>query len=97
LKQAGFYAEDLRWKREKMHFKERDKLYAASSKWQATSANLLANVVVALNEFGDAVREHLNPRYFHLEGRFTLHDSLGVTNEMRDIHYMPSKYIDTAP
>lgn len=94
LKQSGFYAEDLRWKRETLHFKYRDKLYAESGRWQGMSTNLLANIVVALNEFGDVVRKQLNPHYFHLEGKFTLHDSLGITNDMRDIHYMPYQYIE---
>lgn len=94
IREEGFYVEDLRWKAETMHYEIRDKQYAESNKWRDKSAELLVNLVIALNEFGDAVRQDLNPKYFLLQGRFTLHDSLGVTNEMRDIHYMPSTYID---
>jgi len=92
-----FYAEDKRWKSEVRQFELREKLNAESSAWQKTSANLLVNLVVALNEFGDAVRKFLNPRYFYLQGKFTVHDSLGVTNDMRDVHYLPSSYIAIAP
>jgi len=62
-----FYVEDLRWKAETVHYELRDKQYAESKKWQDKSANLLVNSVVALNEFGDAVRQDLNPRYFLLQ------------------------------
>ena len=94
IREDQFYVEDLRWKAETMHYELRDKQYAESKKWRDKSASLLVNLVVALNEFGESVRHDLNPRYFLLQGRFTLHDSLGVTNEMRDVHYMPSTYIE---
>ena len=32
--------------------------------------------------------------YLIFQGKFTLYDSMGVTNELREIHYMPSAYID---
>lgn len=99
MTKAGFrtetmYGEDIWWKREVHDFEERDRLSQESKEWDGQSAKLLLNVVVALNEYADAVRTHLNPNYFRLLGRFTLHDSLGVTNDMRDIHYMPTAYDD---
>jgi hypothetical protein len=96
IRHTKYYAEDLRWKGELNHYELRDIEYANSTKWRRQSADLLVNLVVALNEFGDSVRTHLNPKYFQLQGRFTLHDSLGVTNDMKDIHYMPTTYIDVA-
>lgn len=97
LRHEKFYAEDLRWKREIGDQELRSQLYKQSDEWETQSANLLVNVVVALNEFAEAVRRHLNPRYFSLQGKFTLHDSMGVTNGMQDIHYVPSEYLEVAP
>ena len=92
LRDGKVWLEDKTWKR-----KLRDDYheYARASRiWQQTSTNLLLNVVVALNEYADAVRAHLMNDYLNFQGKFTLYDSMGVTNEFREIHYMPTDYID---
>ncbi|WP_121971270.1 hypothetical protein [Leptolyngbya sp. BC1307] len=87
-----FWAEDKSWK--KTWREDFDQCAEESKKWEKVADNLLANIVVALNEFSDAVRVNLNPDFFLLQGKFTLYDSLGVTNESQGIHYMPSEYIE---
>ena len=94
LRDDGTWVEDKSWKREwRSDYHE----YADRSReWEQKSINLLSNVVVALNEFADAVRQLLIPDYLIFQGKFTLYDALGVTNDLREIHYMPSSYIDIA-
>ena len=92
LRDDKVWIENKTWKR-----KLRDDYheYAAKSRiWQQTSTNLLCNVVVALNDYADAVRADLINDYLIFQGKFTLYDSMGVTNEFKEIHYMPTKYID---
>lgn len=91
LRNDNVWVEDKRWK--KTWRKDFDLYAEMSKKWEQTAVNLLANIVVALNEFSNAVRATLNPDYFLLQGKFTLYDSIGVTNELQEIHYMPSEYI----
>ena len=92
LRQDRVWVEDKRWKRKWRNDYEE---YAQRSEiWQQTSTNLLSNVVVALNEYADAVRAYLINDYLIFQGKFTLYDSMGVTNELREVHYMPSDYID---
>jgi len=67
---------------------------AESDLWDRDTARLLSNLVVALNEYSEAVRRHLDPDYFFLEGKFVLFDSLGVTNSGRSIMYSPERYDD---
>jgi hypothetical protein len=31
--------------------------------------------------------------YFIFEGKFTLYDSMGVTNNGEEVHYLPSSYV----
>ncbi len=92
LRDDNVWVEDKHWK--KTWREDFDKYADRSKKWEQTAANLLANIVVALNEFSDAVRANLNPDFFLLQGKFTLYDSMGVTNELQEIHYMPSEYIE---
>lgn len=92
LRDDTVWVEDKRWKK---IWREDYEVYAdKSEKWQQIATNQLANIVVALNEFADSVRANLNPDYFFLQGKFTLYDSMGVTNELQEIHYMPSNYIN---
>lgn len=84
------WVEDKSWK--KVWRQDYDDYAARSTSWEQKGTDLLANVVVALNEYADAVRKHLNPDYFFLQGKFTLYDSMGVTNELEPIHYMPQRY-----
>lgn len=85
------WTEDRTWKKEWRD--DYDHYAAKSTKWEQKATNLLYNVVFALNEYADAVRENLNPDYFFLQGKFTLCDSMGVTNELQPIHYLPVSYI----
>ena len=94
LREDGLWVEDKSWKRKWRN--DYDEYADRSREWEQKSINLLSNVVVALNEFADAVRQHLIPDYLIFQGRFTLYDALGITNELREIHYMPSSYIDIA-
>ena len=61
------WVEDKHWK--KTWREDFDKYADRSKKWEQTAANLLANIVVALNEFSDAVRANLNPDFFLLQGK----------------------------
>ncbi len=95
LKGDRFFVEDKTWKR--TWRQDFDKYAERSKKWQEDATNLLMNVLVALNNYADIVRQHLNPDYFFLQGTFTVFDSMGVTNEMKPIHYKPEKYIEGLP
>jgi hypothetical protein len=97
LKRSDFYAQDVTWKRETLGFLERNRLYEDSSRWQQISINMLSNLVFAMNEFSEGVRNNLNPHYFYIEGKFTVYDSIGVTNDLQEIHYLPSAYIEISP
>lgn len=92
LRNDKVWVEDKTWKsiwRNNYHE------YAEQSKnWQKKGGNLLGNVIVALNEYAEEVRKSINPDYFFLQGKFVLYDSLGVTNEMQEIWYIPEKYIE---
>ena len=66
-----------------------------AKKWYERHFLLLRNLVIALNEFADVVRSSINPNYFLFEGKFTIYDSLGTTNEMEEVHYLPKNYKDT--
>lgn len=91
LRSDTVWVEDKTWKR--TYREDYDKIAAEAEVWEQKTVNLLANVVVALNEYANAVRQHFKPDYFVLQGNFTLSDSMGVTNELREVHYMPTSYI----
>jgi hypothetical protein len=92
LRNDKVWVEDKTWKRVwRNDYHE----YAEESKiWQKKGGNLLLNVIVALNEYAEEVRKSINPDYFFLQGKFALYDSLGVTNEMQEIWYIPEKYLE---
>jgi hypothetical protein len=91
LRGETVWVEDKSWKAKWRD--DYDEKVAEAKAWEQKAANMLANVVVALNEFASAVRTHLKPDYFALQGNFTIYDSMGVTNELREVHYMPSQYV----
>lgn len=62
--------------------------------WQKNCSDLLLNLVHALNEFSDQVRENIDSSFFRYEGKFVILDSLGVTKELREARYLPDRYID---
>jgi len=88
----GFYVEDRAWKSEWRD--GYDSLAKKSNKWQKQSRSLLSNVAAALNEYADAVRKYLNPRYLIFEGKFIVGDSLGLTREVKRTMGTPMTYSD---
>lgn len=73
-------------------FNEHYELKAAYEVWEKRTHAALCNVVVALNEFTVTIRNHLNPKYFFLEGKFAVSDDFGVTNDMVPMEYIPTEY-----
>lgn len=91
LRADAVWVEDKSWK--SVWRDDYDDYAERSEKWVQKALKLLLNIVVALNEYAEAVRRYLNPDYFFLQGKFTLCDSMGVTNGLQPIHYMPADYI----
>lgn len=90
---AGHFREDKSWK--KIWREDYDEYAEQSTKWERRSIDMLANVVVALNEFAHAVRESLKPSYFLYEGKFTFIDSLGMTTDgFTSAYYIPDTYVE---
>ena len=87
------WAEDTTWKQTRWPHELYQAHVNRAKDWDRQSFDLLMNVVVALNEFAGSVRTHLESDYFITEGRFTVFDSMGLTNEMEAVHYLPSEYI----
>lgn len=50
-------------------------------RWEVKCTRLLFNLVSALNEYAEQVRESLNPNYFKIQGKFVVLDSMGVLDE----------------
>ena len=97
LEDSAVWREDKTWKNTRWSPIQYGHHLDASKNWQQGSFDRLANVVVALNEFADSVRSHLISDYFITQGKFTVFDSMGVTNDdMETVHYLPSEYIDVA-
>lgn len=88
----GFFVEDKWWK---IEWRDNYDSYAEkSNKWQKQSISLLFNVVVALNEYADAVRKYLKPSYLLFQGKFVVNDSMGFLSDMEPAIHMPERYID---
>ena len=90
------WREDKSWKRTIWSPDQYDRHVEAAKAWQQQSFDHLCNVVVALNEFAESVRTHLVSDYFITEGKFTVFDSMGLTNDLETVHYLPSQYTDVA-
>lgn len=88
----GFFVEDKWWKIEWRD--DYDSHAEKSNKWQKQSISLLFNVVVALNEYADAVRKYLKPSYLVFQGKFVVNDSMGFLSDMKPAIHMPKNYID---
>ena len=88
----GHFREDKSWKKT---WREDYDMYAEQSKkWEMSSVDMLANIVVALNDFALAVRESLKPSFFLYEGKFTLIDSMGMTTDgFTPAYFIPETYI----
>ena len=81
LEGKGIWAEDRDWKRTiwpqpqyRIHLDQ-------TIRWQRESVGYLCNVVVALNQYADSFRKHLQSDYLVTQGRFTVFDSFGVTTD----------------
>ena len=87
------FREDKRWK--KTWREDYDEYAEKSKRWEEKTVNLLTNVVIALNEYAQAVRASLNSSYFLYEGKFMLIDSVGIsTDGFTPAYYIPEEYIE---
>ncbi|MEW5506014.1 hypothetical protein [Pseudomonas antarctica] len=89
-----WWRQDLRWK--KTIIKDQIKLaalYDADNKWASDLFILHANVVVALNQFADSVRDVVAPGYF-MRQKFVVSDSMGVYNNMVGCEFHPSHFVE---
>ncbi len=89
---APTWVEDKTWKQTWWSQERYDDHVKRSIAWQQGSFDLLMNVVFALNEFAESIRTHLLPEYFITEGKFTVFDGMGLTNDLVAIHYLPTQY-----
>lgn len=88
----GYFVEDNWWKKQ---WREDFHVYAEASKlWERKCLSMLFNIVVALNEYADAVRTFVNPSYFVYEGKFIIDDTMGVMSEMVPAIHIPKEYIE---
>lgn len=90
----AFYQEDKTWKR--VWRDDYQQYVDKSEKWQSDSLALLLNLTHAINEFSDSVRAFLDPFFFLQKGRFTIYDSMGVTNMLNPCWILPSGYRDVS-
>jgi hypothetical protein len=90
LRNDTVWVEDTTWKQ--TWVKDYDSKIEDSAKWFSQSFDRLRNVTVALNGLAVAVRASLNPNFFLLQGKFVIHDSMGTTNGMIPVDYLPEIY-----
>lgn len=91
--EPGHFREDKRWK--KVWRDDYDEHAERSKAWETKAVNMLSNVVVALNQYAEAVRSSLNSSYFLYEGQFTLMDTMGMsTDGFTPAYYIPKEYIE---
>lgn len=89
-----FYQEDKTWK--KTWRNDYDEYANRSESWQRKNHLLLNNMTHAINEFSDCVRAFLDPSFFLVRGRFSICDSMGVTNMLQPCWILPRNYLDVA-
>lgn len=90
----NWFKEDKTWK-STWHTQEIYAQYLKKSDiWQETSIRLLFNMVKALNDFCDSIRRNIKQDYFISYGKFVINDSMGVTNSLEPISYIPETYRD---
>ena len=90
---TGFWVEDKWWKaqwREDYH-----DYVDESKKWEKTCTSLFFNIVVALNEYAEVVRQNFKPNYLVYQGKFIVNDAMGVMSEMEPAIYIPERYVET--
>lgn len=89
----GHFREDKRWKR--VWQKDYDEQAERSKAWETKVVSMLSDVVLALNQYADAVRASLNSSYFLYEGQFTLLDTMGMsTDGVTPAYFIPKEYIE---
>lgn len=57
---------------------KKEKLLEEYELWKITTHRLFYNFTKSLNDFAECVREHLRPGYFLREGKFCVHDEMGL-------------------
>jgi hypothetical protein len=91
---AEFYQEDKTWKKQ---WRDDYGQYAGRSEvWQRNNFTLLMNLTYAINEFAGCVRAVVDPSFFLERGRFSICDSMGVTNMLNPCWILPSGYSDVS-
>ena len=89
---ANFYQEDKTWKRV---FRPDYEQYADRSEaWKSKNFALLMNLTHAINEFSYYVRMFVNPLFFLEKGKFSICDSMGVTDMLNPCWILPDGYRD---
>lgn len=89
---VGFYQEDKTWK--KAWRADYEQYAGRSEAWQNNNLTLLMNFTHAINEFSDCVRAFVDPFFFLDRGRFSICDSMGVTNMLSPCWILPHGYSD---
>lgn len=93
----GEFREDKSWKRVWQDNYDEYAEYAERSRaWGTKADKMLFNVVVALNQYAEAVRSSLNSSYFLYEGHFMLIDTMGIlsTDGSTPTYSIPKEYIE---
>lgn len=89
-----WWRQDKRWRRTiKPGQANLAQLYEADEKWENNLFILHANLVVALNQFAESVREVIAPGYF-MRQKFVVSDSMGVYNNMIGCEFHPSDFVE---
>lgn len=66
----------------------------AAKAWDRGVFGRLINIVVAINNLFDKVRENLNPTYRLRNGRLGIYDALGVRMEAPGMIFYPNEYVE---
>jgi hypothetical protein len=74
-------------------WEEKDRLIKEYELWQRNCTMMLFNMVRALNEFADVVRKDLRPTFFIRQGRFCVHDAMGLmSSTFSETWHLPQYY-----
>lgn len=87
-----FYQENKTWK--KVYRDDYEQYADRSDAWQRKNFALLMNLTHAINQFSDCIRAFVDPSFFLTRGRFSIYDSIGVTNMLKPCWILPSGYQD---
>jgi len=89
---SQFYQEDKTWKASILSQETYKQLADRSDHWQQNNYRLLSNLTHALNEFSDAVRMYIDPYFYLTQGKFSITDCEGVTNNLMPCERVPEFY-----